>query len=84
MKLLSPTPQHNTLMEDLKSAIIKNKELPLDEILAITSQLVGSLIALQDQTKYTAVVAVQLVEENISIGNKMAIESMFDDIKGNT
>jgi hypothetical protein len=48
-------------------------EMPAQRILAITSQFVGQLIALQDQRKITPDMAMQIVSENIEIGNHAAL-----------
>lgn len=45
-------------------------DMPVQRILAITSQFVGQLVALQDQTKITVDMAMQIVQENIVIGNQ--------------
>jgi hypothetical protein len=51
-------------------------DMPAQRILAITSQFVGQLIALQDQSKITPDMAMQIVSENIEIGNRAALLSL--------
>lgn len=75
MKLLEPTVAHIALMTDLKEAIGKHPNLTAMDFLAITSQLVGNLVALQDQTKVTPEEAMEMVVLNIETGNAMAIAS---------
>lgn len=75
MKLLEPTVAYIALMTDLKEAIGKHPNLTAMDFLAITSQLVGNLVALQDQTKVTAEEAMEMVALNIETGNAMAIAS---------
>lgn len=75
MKLLEPTVAHIALMTDLKEAIGKHPNLTAMDFLAITSQLVGNLVALQDQTKVTPEEAMEMVALNIETGNAMAIAS---------
>nr|DAF77114.1 MAG TPA: hypothetical protein [Caudoviricetes sp.] len=46
------------------------------EILALTSHLVGQLIALQDQTQYTASQVITVVKNNIELGNKEVVDDL--------
>lgn len=73
----------------LKNAVLNAagpyiNELPANEVLAIFSQLVGMLIAMQDQTKYSNDAVFRLIEANIEIGNQSVLATMFDNTKGNT
>jgi hypothetical protein len=52
--------------------------LPAEEILALVAQLVGNLIAVQDQRRYSSKQIVDLVWNNIEIGNKVAVEGLLD------
>ena len=51
-------------------------------MLAVTSHLVGQIIALQDQTKITSKMALEIVSANIEKGNSEVIEPLLT-IKGN-
>lgn len=57
-------------------------QMPLDmdaqRILAITCQFVGQLIALQDQRKITPDMAMQIVQENIEVGNHAALLALAE------
>lgn len=81
MKTVQPTAAHLALLDDLKGAIAKHPHLTASEMLAITSQLVGNLIALQDQTKVTADMAMELVCRNIESGN-MATLAQLSETRG--
>lgn len=76
MKTYEPKPEHKKFMEDLKAQIPPN--MPSQDILAIVSQFVGQLIALQDQRQMTPDQAMQLVGQNIEIGNQAAILTLMD------
>ena len=69
-------------MDDLKTALGKHSHLSPPEMLAITAQLVGNLIALQDQTKHTSEACMRLVEKNIEIGNAACIETLLGKTEG--
>lgn len=58
-------------LDALKAQMPPN--MPAQRILAITCQFVGQLIALQDQRRITPDMAMQIVQENIEIGNHAAL-----------
>lgn len=66
---MKPTAEHVRLMDGFKTAIGLVPDMPAQEILAIASQLIGNLVALQDHRKYTAAQVMELVANNIEIGN---------------
>lgn len=74
MKTYEPKPEHKKFMDDLKAQM--PADMPAQEILAITSQFVGQLIALQDQRVMSPEQAMQLVGQNIEIGNRAAISTI--------
>ncbi|MBI1359834.1 MAG: hypothetical protein GC155_06060 [Alphaproteobacteria bacterium] len=69
-----PNQRHIDCMARLKAAL--DPALDAQEMLALVSQLVGNLIALQDQRKMTPDMAMQLVARNIEIGNAVAIDAV--------
>lgn len=69
-----PTEEDNKFMADLKAQM--PPDMPAQRILAITAQFVGQLIALQDQRKITPDMALQIVSENIEIGNRAALMTL--------
>lgn len=48
-------------------------DVSAEEMLALTSHLVGQMIALQDERKYTSEMILKLVHSNIEQGNAEAI-----------
>lgn len=86
MKLIGPTPEQLAFMADLKEsmrpAIDRHPEITAMEMLAVTSQLVGNLIAMQDQTKVTAAMAMEVVSTNIEIGNREVIDALLKETGG--
>jgi hypothetical protein len=69
-----PTDEDNKFLADMKAAMPPN--MADQRILAIASQFVGQLIALQDQRKITPDMAMQIVSENIEIGNRAALMTL--------
>lgn len=70
-------PIHAALMADLKAAIAKHSHLSSEEMLAVVSQLVGNLVALQNQYKYTAAQVLTAVAGNIELGCQQAIAKLM-------
>lgn len=73
-KTHKPKPEHEAFMTAMKETM--PPDMPAQEILAITSQFVGQLVALQDRRVMTPEMAMQIVSENIEIGNHAAMLSV--------
>jgi hypothetical protein len=73
MKNTPPQSQHTAYRDDLIAVLRKHSHLSPQELLAISSHLVGQLIALQDQWLLTAEEAMTVVMRNIEQGNRDAI-----------
>lgn len=79
-KSIEPNKYHTGFMNEMKRAMRKHgKNLTAEELLAIAAQLVGNLIALQDQRKYTSEMVMQIVSENIMIGNDTAVQGLMNE-----
>lgn len=81
--IITPSPKHHEFMEKLKGVAIdalKTDTLTAPEVLAITAQLVGILIALQDQRKFTHEIIMSMIVNNIEVGNQSAIAMVFADL----
>lgn len=66
-------------------AALCKRHLTLDtpeRVLAVAAQFVGQVLAMQDQRKLTSAMAMQIVIENIQVGNRQVIEAIHDT-KGN-
>jgi hypothetical protein len=68
--------QHTSYMNGLKEALAAHTDLPSIELLAVTAQFIGNLIALQDSTQYTTDGIMLMVSRNIQIGNMVAINRL--------
>ena len=75
----APTPKHVAFMGDMKAVFKKRgDDQTAMEMLALASQLVGNLVALQDQRTVTPAMAMQVVASNIEVGNQTVIDGLLD------
>lgn len=78
----APTGIHQTLFTDFTEILRKYEHLSKPEILAIASQIVGMLIALQDQRTMTSEIAMAIVTENLQMGNKRILDELASKSEG--
>lgn len=77
-KLFGTDARHMTFKQDLDKLLKKHTlRLPADHVLAITAQVLGMVIALQDQRKYTSEMVMTIVAENIEEGNKGMVSNLM-------
>lgn len=85
MKSFQPTETHKNIKKDLDKILRKySKNATAQEILAIVSQMTGMVIALQDQRNMTSAQAMQIVMENIKVGNQTVIDNLLKNTSGHT
>lgn len=72
---MQPNQEHYDLLRALQHSIATVPNMPAIEILAIASQFVGQLVALQDAKTMTTDRAMQIVLGNIEIGNQEAVNN---------
>ena len=78
---ITPTINHIKYMDDLKALIAKHGAgLTGPELLALSAQMVGNIIALQDQKTMTSDQAIMIVSKNMEIGNKVVLDQMANHI----
>lgn len=77
LKTKAASAECQTYVDDLKAVLAKHEHLTPMEMLAGASHLVGTLVALQDQTKVTPGMAMQLVSANIERGNAEALTDLM-------
>lgn len=74
MKHAAPKDKHFQLRRELVSVLCRHQEsFCAAELLAVSSQLVGNLIALQDETRMSPGLAMEIVLQNIEEGNRAAV-----------
>lgn len=78
MRSIVPTGRHeafrDVLLAELRRAFA---DLPAEEMLAVTCQIVGQMIAFQDQRRFTPQAVMNMVQANIEKGNRDAIASLM-------
>ena len=67
------TAEHEALALDIKRALAKHPDVSGMEMLGVLSVILGQLIALQDQTRYTREGVMEMVARNIEEGNHSVI-----------
>ncbi len=74
MSVLLAKPEHEVAYQDVCKLIATHTNLSSLELLAIASNLVGKLVALQDGRTVTADKAMQIVAVNVEAGNKQVLD----------
>lgn len=83
MKTVTPTDAHKAFRTSLEGAIRTHGDtLDAVEILAILSNLVGQVIALQDQRCVSPDMAMALVARNIETGNAEVLHGLLHTTAG--
>lgn len=82
-KTFAPSAQQLAFRGALEAAIAQHgTTLDAVELLAVTSHLVGQLIALQDQRRFTPAMVMQLVQDNIEQGNSEVVNGLLTGVGG--
>lgn len=70
-------PEHQVAYQDLAVLLHKHADkVPAMELLAIAANMVGKLVAMQDERTVSCEMAMELVAENIEQGNHEAVAQM--------
>lgn len=76
-------PEHEVAFQDVHALLAKHADkLTAAEMLAVAANLVGKLIAFQDQRRMTPEEAMKIVRLNIEEGNRQAVEHLRDNAVG--
>lgn len=76
-------PEHEVAYQELVALCSKHKDkVTAEELLAIAANLVGKLMALQDQRTMTPRMAFEIVLKNVEAGNQQAMRELTET-KGN-
>ena len=77
-KLHVAAPQHEIAYQDIVALVLKHGEhLSLVEMLAIAANMLGKLLAYQDQRNLTSAAAMEIVIQNIQMGNQQAVAEVM-------
>lgn len=83
MKSHAITPQIEAFRSEM--LVLLNKHfgsLPSEHMLAVASHMVGQMIAMQDQRRFTSATIMELVSRNIEAGNRIAVEALINNTAG--
>lgn len=70
-------PEHEVAYQDLISLLAKYAgELTAYEMLAVAANVVGKLVALQDQREVTVAEAMEVIARNVAYGNKQVVDRL--------
>jgi hypothetical protein len=79
MKNVRARREHEVAFADLLALLAKHADkIDAEEMLAIAANMLGKLVAMQDQRKMTREKAMNLIVENIEVGNQQAIEDLMN------
>lgn len=73
-------PEHEVTYQELIQLMRQHGDVSALEMLAIASNLVGKLVAMQDQAAVTPEKAMEVVAKNIEIGNRQAVAELAKPI----
>lgn len=80
---VKPTPAQIAFREGLIACMRQHGDaLDATELLAVACHLVGQLIAMQDQRKYTLAKVMEMVSANIEQGNAEVIDGLLNSTGG--
>jgi hypothetical protein len=83
MSLHLAKPEHEAAYQDLRLLINKHSDkLTGLELLAVAANMLGKLVALQDQRTVTPAMAMEVVAQNLEHGNKQVLEQLLTQSKG--
>lgn len=75
---MQPDARHTAYLEGLKAQLAgPGADIPADQLLAVTAQFLGMLIAVQDRRAMGGDRAMKIVAANIEIGNQTAIDGLL-------
>ena len=75
-------PQHEVLYQDLCKLISKyGDSISAQEMLAVAANMLGKLVAMQDQRSMSPAMAMEIVAQNVEYGNKQVIDQL-DKVSG--
>jgi Asp-tRNA(Asn)/Glu-tRNA(Gln) amidotransferase B subunit len=77
MTLVRPKQEHHVCYNDLVALLRKHEpKVSSLELLAIAANMVGKMVALQDQRTVTAAMAMEIVARNLEVGNQEALQQL--------
>ena len=82
-KLHLAQPEHEVAYQEVCALLAKHAgTLDAFEMLAVAANMLGKLVALQDQRKVTTEMALELVARNIEYGNQQVLDQLAQQTAG--
>lgn len=77
MSLHQAKPEHEIAYQDLCQLVNKHADkISAKELLAVAANMLGKLVALQDQRTMSPATAMEIVAQNIEHGNKQVLDQL--------
>lgn len=76
LKMVLTKPEHEVAYQDLVALMVKHPGLSKIEVLTVAANIVGKIVAMQDQRTHTAEQIMAIVGANIEHGNRQVIEGL--------
>ena len=76
MGVMTVKPEHEAAYNELCSLLARHK-VPAPELLAIAANIVGKILAMQDQRTMSPAVGMEIIARNIEIGNERVLEQLL-------
>ena len=71
---IQTAPEHEVAYQDIVQLVRKHADkLTAAELLAVAANMIGKLAAMQDQRTMTPEMAMEIIANNIEVGNKQAL-----------
>lgn len=76
MSIHRAKPEHEIAYQDICSLMKRHTNIPPMEMLAVAANMLGKMIAMQDQRSVTPEMAMEVVAKNIESGNMQVLEQL--------
>ena len=77
MAVVTAKPEHEVLYQDLVKLVAKNADkMTALEVLAVAANMIGKLVAMQDQRTVTKELAIEIIRHNIEMGNQHVLDEL--------
>lgn len=81
--IIKAKPEHEVVYQDLVKLVTKHADKISElEMLAIAANMLGKMIAMQDQRAITPAQVMEIVSQNIESGNKEILETLMQNKGG--
>lgn len=76
-RLHTAAPEHEVAYQDICALLNKHAgKLDAIEMLAVAANMLGKLVAMQDQRKFTPAAVMEVVAQNIESGNRQVLAQL--------